>query len=362
MNRSRAPAAPAKSQTAGWTTNTTIEEVAQRLRAAKRVALFTHSRPDGDAVGSTLATARALRLVGVDATPLYAGPWSHRFDAVVADTKTLRIGGPEQIPKLLGGRKGEPDMIVVMDTGSWAQLVEAKPWLAERTDRVVVVDHHLHGDPDLASMRVIDTTAAAVAQPAAELCRLLLGKSHIRELPLEIATPLYLGVATDTGWFKHSNVTARVFHIAAALLEAGVNHAALYQQIEQSDKPARLQIMERALRSLRLHAADRAAVMSLSKRDFAETGADIDDAGGLSDLPMTVQTVRVSAVLTALEDSTTKVSLRSKWTAQGPNVDVNLVARELGGGGHAQAAGAKIGAPLEEATRRVVEAMTKAFG
>ena len=117
---------------------------------------------------------------------------------------------------------------------------------------------------------------------AYQLCRVVLGKRSLRDLPLEVAVPLYLGLATDTGWFKHSNVKPNVMETAAALLATGVDHAGLYVNIEQRERLPRLKLLARALASLELHDQNRVAVMSLTKKDFADTGAQPADAGGFA--------------------------------------------------------------------------------
>jgi phosphoesterase RecJ-like protein len=342
-----------------WASNCTLEEVAAILRNAPFTLVLTHARPDGDAVGSSLAIARAVMLAGRSAVPAYSGLWSHRFDPLVGGTKTVRFGAPEEIASKIGGR--EPDAVVVTDTGAWQQVAEARRWIEPRRGKVVVIDHHVQGDADMAARRHIDTSASAACQPAAELCRLVLGLRSCAELPLEVAEPLYVGLATDTGWFRHSNVTPLVFALGADLLRAGVNHARCYSMIEQADTISRPRLMARALTSLTLHYAGRLAVMTLSRKDFEECGGTLDDAGGMGDLPMCVGDVRASAILTETDAGVTKVSLRSKRLPDGTAVDVNQVARPLGGGGHKQASGARIKAPLQEAARLVVEAFQGAW-
>lgn len=343
----------------GWTSNCTLAEVSEVLRAARFVLVLTHARPDGDAVGSSLAIARALALAGREAIPAYSGQWSHRFDPLVGSTRTIRFGAPEEIAGKIGGR--EPDAVVIVDTGAWQQVSEAKRWIEPRREKTIVIDHHVHGDPDIAARRHIDVAASAACQPAAELSRILLGKRSCAELPVEIAEPLYVGLATDTGWFRHSNVTPLVFGLGAELLLAGVDHAKCYAMIEQSDTIARPKLMARALTSMTLHFSDRLAVMAISRRDFEECSGTLDDAGGLGDLPMCVREVRASVILTETDVGVVKMSLRSKRLADGEAVDVNEVARKLGGGGHKQASGARVKASLEEARSQVVRAFEDAW-
>ncbi|MEN0019458.1 MAG: DHH family phosphoesterase [Planctomycetota bacterium] len=340
--------------TAAWEANADAATIAAWLKEQKSVAVLTHGKPDGDAVGSTMAAVRALHRVGVDAMPWYSEPV------------------PRWLPDLAGGtpfklveHDGLPsaDAALVLDTGSWNQLEAVRPWLEGKSSKAALIDHHLRGDGDAADMRLIDTSAAAACQLAADLAACLLDCAKT-ELPQDIAEACYLGTATDTGWFKHSNVSPRVLRDAADLLQAGVDHSRLFQLTEQRDRPARLALMGRSLSSLTFHAEGAVAIQSLTEQDFEDTGASPGDSGGFVDQPMTVDAVRVSAVLTEIraKDGSvlTKISMRSK---EGPRaVDVNQVAGTLGGGGHARASGARVAGDVAEVLPRLLQELSTAMG
>lgn len=342
-----------------WSGNASVADAARALRAATRAVVTTHAKPDGDAIGSALAATRALRAIGVEATAVFFGPWFSRFDPFLRDTPNLRL--PEGDASALSALP-EPDAVLIVDTGSWAQLRDGKAWLAARAAKAIVLDHHPTGDADVAALRVVQTDAAAAGEIVGALCVELLRRDGARALPVDIAEPLYLGVATDTGWFRYANTTARTMRFAADLLDAGVDHSRVLRISEQSDRPSRLRLIGRALESLELLDNERIALMTISMEDFARTGADLEDAGGLTDLAQSLQSVRVVAVLTEVERAVTKVSLRSKPAAQGePDADVSAVARALGGGGHVRAAGVRIEAPLAEARARVAAALVESI-
>jgi phosphoesterase RecJ-like protein len=339
--------------------------MARWLSPMRTVVVITHHKPDGDALGSTIAVARALNLaaggsaagfsgVASRAEAWYAGPMPGWWRAVTKDTKTRHLDGHNPPPASF-----EPDAVVVLDTGAWSQLGDYRPWLDARRDRCALIDHHLNGDAEVASRRVIEPTAAAACQIAAWLCAHLLKIGSPARLPVEVAEPLYLGLATDTGWFRHSNVSPGVMRLAADLLETGVEHERLYELTEQRERPARLHLLARALSTLEL-TDDGFALMSLRQGDFEQSGASPGDSGGFLDIVKTVESVRVGVLLTELHPSgeglVTKVSMRSKGGAG--MVDVHRASRRLGGGGHAQAAGARLpGVGLEEARRLVFEAL-----
>ncbi len=344
-----------------WETNTTLEKIAAWLGEKRSVVLLTHAKPDGDAMGSTLGLARAINLArgtsGAAATAecWYCGPMPSWWHVLARSTKVREVE-----PGVAPAFNLDPEAVVVCDTGSWGQLDSYAEWVRARTERACVIDHHAHGDADVAGMRFIDTSAAAVCQTMAELCRLVLGLGSVGGLPLEVAEPLYFGIATDTGWFRHGNVSPDVFRTAAGLLEAGVDHERLYNESEMNDRPARLRLLGRALASLEYHNNETIALMSLTVKDFDETGSAPGDSGGFVDVARGVKKVRVSAILTEVEAHSedgpvTKISLRSKGGDDA--VDVNLVAQKLGGGGHARAAGARVKGSLDEVKAKLLGAL-----
>jgi phosphoesterase RecJ-like protein len=341
--------------TPAWETNTDAAEIAAVLRAAKRVVCVTHSKPDGDAAGSAIAAARAMRRIGVDASVCFIGP-APRWLGEFAASTPIRVEAPGKSvrPSAPGS---DPDVVVVTDTGSWSQLAEVADWLKERRDRTVVIDHHLHGDGGVARRRYIQTKDAATTQVLAPICAALLGVP-VAEFPADVAEALYLGLATDTQWFRLSNVSPGTLRLAGDLLSAGVDHTRLYEMIEQRDTASRWKLLGRALSTLELHDDGRLAIMQLTLRDFDEAVADRNDTAGFADMVLHIASVRVAVVLTEADvppgnPPATKVSMRSKPGHDA--VDVNAATRQLGGGGHARAAGAKMpGIDLPEARRRVL--------
>lgn len=336
-----------------YETTSTMADIAAFLRGANDIAIGTHMKPDGDAIGSTVATARALRKIGKRVTLIYMGGPPQWMDQIV-DRRERVLFEEDGLPD------PEPGVWLIMDTGSWSQVEQLTPSLTGRSGSVAIIDHHLQGHPEIADRRFIEKNAAAAAQPAAALCAMLLGLGSAKELPREIAEPLLLGLATDTGWFRHSNTRPETLRLAADLIEAGANHSKLYSIVEQNDSPGRLKLISKAIASLELFDNERVALMRLTAADVDESGAAPGDTGGLADMALSIASVRVSAVIIeqpvkAETATVTKVSMRSK---EGPQaVNVNEACGRLGGGGHARASGARMQMTLEEARSRVLEVL-----
>lgn len=334
----------------------TLDRIAATLRAARRVIVLTHAKPDGDALGSTLAATRAInkRRPGT-ALAVYAGPYQAGLREVAKDTPCV-FADPGKYGVATLDRALDPaaDVILIADTCSWNQLEPFAPYIHSRKAsgaKVCAVDHHVQGNADVAHELVADVAAAAACQPMAELCRLLLQVPRPSPLPPEIAEPLYLGLATDTGWFRHSNVSSGVLRLAGDLLDSGADHTWLYRTTEQQESVHRLKLIAAALASVELRLHERFAVMTLTLEDMRKAGAQPGETGGLTDFTQSLSSVRVSALLTevpaehaASGQAMVKISLRSK-----EGVDVNAIAGALGGGGHVRAAGARVAMRIEDA-------------
>lgn len=319
-------------------------EAAAVLKSSRHVALVTHRKPDGDAMGSVLALARALVDLEIEATALLMGPIEPALRSIAGQTPIVEVG--DELPS------DHFDRIVVLDTGAWSQLEPIGPWLERHRDRVLGIDHHARGD-DVAPQRIVDVTCASTTEALMPLIDALDCR-----LTVAIAEALFVGLATDTGWFRFENADAEAFALASRLLAAGVDKARLYRTIEETHRPERLALTARALSSLEFTADGRVAIQSLGLADFAETGGGVQDLTGVVNEPMAIGSVDVAILLTEAEPGLTKISFRAKPAAGGePACDVNELAQTFGGGGHRFAAGARIAEPLAAARQQILAAI-----
>lgn len=335
-----------------YETNTTVEALARELRAATRVLVTTHQKPDGDALGSVLAVVRACQAVGVAAEGWVVDPCEGNLRSFEASSRVVHVH-PRR-PEL---PQGEFDLVVVVDTGAWTQLEVIAPWLRERHARVIGLDHHARGDA-VAARRVVDVGCGSCTALLARLVEAMgvpLASGADERGRGSIAEALYMGLATDTGWFRFPNARAAEFALAARLLEAGVDKDAMYQQIEQSSRAERVELQACALSSLEMVAGGRIALMRLRAADFSATGAMLEETAGIVNIPMEIAAVRASVL--AVEDTQAgviKLSFRSKPADDsGTFIDVNELGSRFGGGGHIHAAGAKQQGTLDEVIARV---------
>lgn len=338
-----------------YTANLTLDRAAELLRTTDGpITVLTHAKPDGDAAGSLVALVTALNAIGKPATGLLVPPVTDALRFLADSPAVSIIESPADLP-------ADTARLVIVDTGAYSQLGPLADAVRPMLDRTLILDHHLSGDVQAAD-RYIDPTAAAAAEIIATLNdKLFAGRSIPAAASQTINEALFTGIASDTGWFRFSNVTPNTHRLAADLIAAGVNHTDLYARLEQAERPEKLKLLIRAVESLELLADDRAAVMTLCAKDFAETGARTEETERLIDLPQQVGSVQVIALISealTAQGPQTRISFRSKPLADA--VNVAELAAQFGGGGHARAAGAKLDEPIEDVRPRIVAALTQA--
>lgn len=314
-----------------------LKLIEQAIRGGGWVLCMGHIQPDGDALGSALALAFAIRRVGGRAL-------------VSFDPGGLPFGMPPSLsflpgaellvdPQRLPAGAAGPAALITFDTGSperlgsLARFVAAaeRPTdgVAQDVPPVLVVDHHACGSP-FGTQHLIDVEAAATA----ELVASLIDGLGVALTP-DIATCLYAGLASDTGSFRYAATGSASHRLAARLLAAGAPHAKISSLLWDTRPASYLTVLTSAL--ARLKRSDEVIWTFVTAEDLAEAGATIEEAEGIVDVIRVAREHEVAAVLK--EDVTDaggrwKVSVRSRGRA-----DVGAACTALGGGGHRLAAG-----------------------
>ena len=334
-----------------YQTNIVLVQAVHVLREARRIVVTTHAKPDGDAYGAVTALVAALRALGKDASGRLMPPMHPSIDALHGRELSALFHEGDSL--------GEPDLLVIVDTGAWAQLAPMRGEVERLLDGTLIIDHRLSGDVP-AKQRYIDGKAAA----SCEIMTLVIEALGVADDPL-VSESLFVGIASDTGWFRFSNVRPLTHEIAGRLIGRGVDHASLFGRLEQAERAEKLQLLIRALDSLQLIADDQAAVMTLRAADFAQTHTSIEETERFVDVPQMVQSVQVVVLITeppadgGSKPQPVRLSFRSKPGAQA--VNVAELAQRFGGGGHSRAAGAKVDAPVDDVVTRVITAIGEAL-
>jgi phosphoesterase RecJ-like protein len=307
-----------------------IEAILEVLRQGERFLVCSHSRPDGDAVGSMLAMGMLLTQMG------------KRADLVTADRIPViyrSLPGADGIRTALRVH-GPYDAVILLecDRLERTRLRGLEPFF------VINIDHHTSGH-GWGNLNWIDRDAASVGEQVYRLIQ----AAGVTVTP-EMATCLYTTLLTDTGGFCYGSTRASTFALAQKLVEAGADPIRIAQDVYFSVATSKLLLLGSALGHL--HREGRLAWLWVSNRDMARSCAAEEDCEGIANHALSIAGVEAAVFLRELPEQRIRISLRSKG-----RVNVAAIAERLGGGGHENAAGCTLDGPMGRALDEILAEM-----
>lgn len=316
-----------------------LSRIVAALARARTCLVTMHRGPDGDALGSALALAEALREWGKEVVVYSADgvPSGFRF-LVGADRVVRELGITQRF-----------DVSITCDAGDATRLGPDFP-PPERRGLLVNVDHH-PTTPSFGDLNYIDASAAAVGVIVARIL-----DAAGRPITKAIGTGILCSLVTDTGSFRYPNTNGECLRLAARLVELGVDPWEVGRGIYESQTPARIRLLALVLGSLTLSPCGRFAWVDVTRVMREEAGTDEETEGGFVNQPRSVAGVEVALCFREQEGGMIRVSLRSRG-----RVDVSAIAIRHGGGGHHNAAGCAVPGPLPEARERLFVAVRAAL-
>ncbi|MBO6182421.1 MAG: bifunctional oligoribonuclease/PAP phosphatase NrnA [Acidaminococcaceae bacterium] len=313
--------------------NCTLAETAKLLKEAGKMVIVSHISPDGDTLGSSLALAHALRMLGKEFMLNVDDDIPSVFSFLPGIGEYMRFAPDDSVPA---------DLLIVIDASSADRAGNAMNVVKARS--VLNIDHH-KTNTHFADYLYLDSDAAATAEIIYSLL-LELGT----ELNTEIATCIYEGLYTDTGSFKYSNTTSRTLSIASALLTYGVNPSLISDNMEVKSR-SQVEMLGKVLETLTFLRDGKIAYVEVAP-ELYDYNVDTDT---FVSYPRYIEGVEVALLFKQVEENLTRVSFRSK------QVDVAKIALSFGGGGHQKASGCSIHAPLKEAESVVLPVVEELF-
>lgn len=306
----------------------TVQEAAARLATHDRIRVLTHQSPDGDTLGCAGALCLGLRALGKQAQFVCADPVPGKYQSMLAPLTVQTF---------------DPDFVVAVDLADPQLLGNLRAQYESAAD--LGIDHH-GSNTGWTRESLVDASAAAA-------CELIAQVLHALGVPLnrDIANCLYTGLCTDTGCFRYSNTTPRTLRLAADLMEAGADAAAINMQMFEIKTPSRLAIERMALDGLQYAYDGRVAVMRLSLDMIAASGATDSDLDGLAPIPRNIAGVDIGLTVRERAPGDYKVSVRTT-----ESVDASALCRTLGGGGHVRAAGCRLSGSCDDVVQRLLAA------
>ena len=302
--------------------------------------LTTHINPDGDGLGSEVALAlfltgegKSVSIINQSETPSYYTFMKALFPIAVFSRETH-----EQIIK-------NAEVFIALDTNTPSRFSALKSSVQQSRGMKLCIDHH----PDreaFADLYVIDEQATATGEIIFKLLKYLSATA----ITAPIAEGLYAAIMTDTGSFRFPKTDSETHLIAAELLAHGANPTRIYQEIFEEGSANKLKLLGRALDSLTISHQGAVAAMTLRRKDFSETLTSEEDTDNMINYTLTIGGVKVGLMFIELGEGV-KVSFRSKG-----EIPINKLAKEFGGNGHMNAAGARIhGGGLNEVMKQVTD-------
>ena len=313
-----------------------LGHIVEAIRTRQRFVLSSHSRPDGDSIGSQVAMAFALKALGKDVTVVNSDAASATLSAFPGVSDIVIA------PQV----NGAFEAAIIMECGDLARTG------VRGLDQyfVINIDHH-PGNSGYGRINWFDPSAAACAEMVYDLIRAL-GVP----ISLDIATHIYLAILTDTGSFHYSNISPTTFDICKDMVLAGVDPVRMARNVYDSNNMGRLKLLGAVLSSMQLDAGGRIAIVYLDHEMAREAGGTYEDTEGLINLPLTVKEIQAVVFFKRAEGDEYRVSMRSK-----DEIDIGAGAKSFGGGGHKNAAGCTVSGAIDQLQKIFVEKLEEAI-
>ncbi len=316
-----------------------LSPIIATIRAGERFLITSHVDPEGDSLGSQLAMAAVLRELGKEVAVVNQDVPPERY---------AFMPGVERIvqPAAVAGKKF--DAAFVLDCASIERIGNVRAQLDGVP--VVNIDHH-RSNTRFGQLNHVEPETCASGMIVYRLSEEL-GLALDRDK----ATNIYIGIVADTGNFRYSNTTPEVLRVGSRLIEAGVDGARVASLLFATRPLGALRLLGEALTTLTAELGGKVGLIILDRDVFARTGADSADVEGVVNYAKHLAGTDVGVLLREVEGGEVKVSLRAEG-----RVDVDQVARRFGGGGHKNAAGARVPGPLAAAREAVLAAIAEAL-
>jgi len=323
-----------------------VADIVQFLKSTNRVVITTHTRPDGDAIGSQLALGLFLEAMGKDVWMINSDPVPYNMEWLPEAHRIRTYDHSLELVEAIASA----DAVLIADTNALHRLGTPGNQLKGSGGKKILIDHHT--DPeDWFDMSHRRETASSTG----ELVYELIAGWDLGGLSPAVAQALYVAIMTDTGSFRFSNVSPTLHRMTADLLErAETNAAWMHSMVYDRKSPESMKLLAAVLSTHQLHFDGVVGTMVVTRQMLEDSGAPVEETDGFVNMLLGIEGVRVAMLLTETAKGT-KISFRSKedW-------EVHKWAQNMGGGGHRNASGAFYTEPLE-ATLQHILASAPAF-
>ena len=315
-----------------------IEQFFPLLKQPFKAVITCHQKPDGDAMGSTLALFHFLNQLGHEVTVISPTNWAQFLDWMPGTDKVIDF---EQNREKSTQLVNDADYVFCLDFNILHRTKHLEPVIAASKSIKILIDHHQQPDTPSFGYGISDVKMSSTCEIIYDF---IVQSGHSNLLNLEIAQCLYTGLMTDTGSFRFPSTTASVHKIVAHLKEIGLQHSKIHEYIYDQGSEARLKFMGNAfLNRMQVFPEYHTAIMAIPKTDIYKFDLKTGDTEGLVNYLLSIQGIKLAAIVIDREEE-------RKWSFRSKGIfDVNIFARtHFEGGGHANAAGGRSSKSVEE--------------
>lgn len=314
-----------------------IDNILKCIEENETFLVTSHVSPDGDNLGSTLATFYALKKLG------------KKVFYVLDDTIPLNMNFlVDGVEKLSSQDFSQTDYVVItLDCGDKNRICIDKT-LIDGTKVLVTIDHHASNN-GYGDINFIDTEASSTCELVYRLLSRYKKLNGVNLIDEKIATALYTGIVTDTGNFSYTNADEESFEVARNLLMMGAKKEDIIINVFQSNSFNYYKLLGEALNTLEVYGSE-VACITLTKDMLDKNDISYNDVDGITTYTRDIKGINIGILFKQRNENEVKVSLRSK-----NNTDVSKIAQVFGGGGHTRAAGCTIADSVDVAKKKVLD-------
>lgn len=318
-------------------------DVLEAIEKAGRIAILTHDRPDGDAVGSTIGLGLMLESAGKTVILLNNDRVPNSLAFLPGTDKILWAGNCDGCPAV--------DLIIALDSAG-RDRISQRVWNLVPSDVPLInIDHHV-SNTRYGDINLVDAESPATGEIVHDL-----GIAAGWTVNREAAENLYAAISTDTGSLRYPNTTARTYRVAASLIDAGIDVGRVNQDLYENYPLRRIECIRDLLQGMKLYFKGRCVTVKLPWSLKTQLGLVSGDSEGVIDLIRSIDSAIVAVFFEEMDGGKIRVSSRSKKSG----VNVGKICAEFGGGGHDLAAGARLDGSIDEAERLFLEAVERAL-
>ncbi len=326
-----------------------IDKFFPLLKSPFKAVITCHQKPDGDAMGSSLALYHFLNQLGHDVKVIAPTNWAQFLDWMPGVNEVIDFESNKELSTQI---VNEADYIFCLDFNILHRTKHLEPVITSSKSVKILIDHHQQPDTPSFGYGISDVKMSSTCEMIYDF---IVQSGHSNLINLDIAKCLYTGLMTDTGSFRFPSTTASVHKIVAHLKELGLQHAVIHEHIYDQGSEARLKFMGNAfLYRMQVFPEFNTALIAIPKTDIYKFDLKTGDTEGLVNYLLSIQGVKFAAIVIDREEE-------RKWSFRSKGIfDVNIFARNhFEGGGHANAAGGRSSKSVEETAKDFINILNE---